>query len=202
MLREALNDINEGSEWSPLTNGGRFDNLGLFEMVLRRCHVIVVSDATRDPDHLFGELGTAIWRTRVELGVPIELPKLQMFPRKSKKKGAYCAVGRIVYSAVDGKGAPDGYLVYLKAVVYDERDLPTDLYSYGAKAQDFPHEAIRRGAMTDQQFEMYRALGRHCVEQIVNPKDEPVAVTDPPSHPLQWFAVAAEQHAERRGGRR
>jgi hypothetical protein len=212
MIHEAFNDINEGSQWLPLTNAGRFDNLGLFEMVLRRCHIIVVSDATRDPDHLFAELGTAIWRTRVELGVPIELQKLNMLPRKSKKQGAYCAVGRIVYSAVDGHGAVDGLLVYLKPVLYDEPALPTDLYSYGAKAPDFPHESIRRGAMADQQFEMYRALGRHCIEQIVTTRKE-IGGQKPPAVagmleqlPTDWrlespgeFASLAERHAKRRG---
>ena len=32
-----------------LSDGGHFENLGIYEMVRRRCRLIVVSDAGRDP---------------------------------------------------------------------------------------------------------------------------------------------------------
>src|SRR5207302_2450654 len=40
-----------------LSDGGHFENLGLFEMIRRRCRCIVVSDASYDPNHTFGDLG-------------------------------------------------------------------------------------------------------------------------------------------------
>ena len=36
-------------------------------MVLRRCHLIVVSDAGTDPDFVFEDLGNAIRKVRVDL---------------------------------------------------------------------------------------------------------------------------------------
>ena len=38
----------------------RARNMGLFEMVLRRCRLIVVTDAGADPDYQFEDLGNAL----------------------------------------------------------------------------------------------------------------------------------------------
>ena len=56
-----------------LSDGGHFENLGLYEMVLRRCHTIVVSDAGCDPGCSFEDLGNAIRKIRIDFGIPIEL---------------------------------------------------------------------------------------------------------------------------------
>ncbi|MBA2734205.1 MAG: patatin-like phospholipase family protein, partial [Acidobacteria bacterium] len=46
---EALSMTDDKSSYVYLSDGGHFENLGLYEMVLRRCHLIVVSDASTDP---------------------------------------------------------------------------------------------------------------------------------------------------------
>ena len=175
ILSEALHETDETSLWVPLSSGGRFDNLGLYQMVLRRCRYIVVCDATRDPNYRYRDLAAAIWKIRVDLGIPITLPKLNALPRPvdAQREAAvakYCAVATIGYSAVDGRSAQDGVLVYLKPVLHDDAKIPTDVYSYGASGKGFPHENIAPGTISQQQFESYRALGRHIVEVITNNK--------------------------------
>jgi hypothetical protein len=49
MLAEATGRTNDGYDWVYLSDGGHFENLGLYEMVLRRSHYIVLSDAGADP---------------------------------------------------------------------------------------------------------------------------------------------------------
>jgi hypothetical protein len=41
-------------------------------MVLRRCRMIVVSDASTDADYRFDSLGMAIRKIRIDFGIPIE----------------------------------------------------------------------------------------------------------------------------------
>jgi hypothetical protein len=55
-----------------LSDGGHFENLALYEMVRRRCRFIVVSDAGCDPDFEFEDLGNAVRKISLDLGVTIE----------------------------------------------------------------------------------------------------------------------------------
>src|SRR5262249_2170615 len=79
VLEEALGMTDDTNAYVYLTDGGHFENLGIFEMVLRRCHIIVVSDAGADPDYRFGDLGNAIRKVRIDLGVPIEFTAIPIF---------------------------------------------------------------------------------------------------------------------------
>ena len=62
----------ETERWVYLSDGGHFENLGVYEMVRRRCRVIVVSDASCDPGYKFDDLGNALRKIWIDLGVRIE----------------------------------------------------------------------------------------------------------------------------------
>jgi hypothetical protein len=62
----------EKEPWVYLSDGGHFENLGMYEMVRRRCRLIVVSDAGCDPDYLFDDLGNALRKIWIDLGVRID----------------------------------------------------------------------------------------------------------------------------------
>jgi hypothetical protein len=49
LAREMMGETNDTYAWIYLSDGGHFENLGLYEMVLRRCRYIVVSDGGCDP---------------------------------------------------------------------------------------------------------------------------------------------------------
>lgn len=51
------------------------------EMVLRRCHFIVVSDAGQDPECSFADLGEAVRKIRIDFGIPIEFGPMTIYPR-------------------------------------------------------------------------------------------------------------------------
>jgi len=50
-----------------LSDGGHFDNLGLYEMIRRRCRFILVVDAEADKDFAFEDLGKAIRQVVIDL---------------------------------------------------------------------------------------------------------------------------------------
>ncbi len=106
IVEEALGMTNDQSPYVYLSDGGHFENLGLYEMVLRRCRFIVVSDATTDADYSFDSLAQSIRQIRVDLGVPIEVREMSIGRPVQNLKGKYCAVGRIRYSCVDRKASP------------------------------------------------------------------------------------------------
>lgn len=168
IVSEMLGLTNDRSKYIYLSDGGHFENLGLYEMVLRRCHYIVVSDGSQDGKCQFQDLGGAIRKIRIDFGIPIEFQgATQIFPRcddqAQNDKGKYCAIGKIRYSCVD-KDAPDGTLIYIKPAFYG--DEPRDIYEYARSSEDFPHETTADQWFSESQFESYRMLGSHIMNEI------------------------------------
>ena len=166
LIAEALGLTDDQSAYVYLSDGGHFENLGLYEMVQRRCHFIVVSDAGCDEKCSYEDLGNAIRKIRIDMGIPIEfnLP-INIFPRSaSKDAGQYCALACIRYSCVDGAQAKDGILVYIKPSFYGNE--PRDVYNYAIAHTAFPHESTADQFFTESQFESYRMLGSHIMETI------------------------------------
>ncbi|MGB7723925.1 MAG: hypothetical protein WBL65_28750, partial [Bryobacteraceae bacterium] len=58
-IDEAFGLTDDENAWVNLSDGGHFENLGLYEMVLRRCATIIVVDGSADPSFHFDDLGNA-----------------------------------------------------------------------------------------------------------------------------------------------
>src|SRR5438876_1704164 len=112
ILQEALGLTNDRRSYVYLSDGGHFENLGLYEMVRRRCHFIVLSDAGCDPDITFEDLGNAVRKVSIDLNVTIEFETLHIPPRKTPPvTGGYVATAKIIYPEA---GAKPGHLLYIK----------------------------------------------------------------------------------------
>jgi hypothetical protein len=173
---------NEG-KYVYLSDGGHFENLALYEMVLRRCRLIVLSDAAADSKFQFNDLGNAVRKIRIDLGVPIDFDEVRIFKAKPDKEDprageySYWAFGRIRYSRVDkmtttdadGRTvvgeAPDGVLIYVKPTVYGDAE-PRDVLQYKEAHEEFPHQSTGDQFFDEPQFESYRMLGWHIMNLI------------------------------------
>ena len=177
ILDEALGLTDDENEYVYLTDGGHFENLGLYEMVLRRCRVIVVSDAAADGDYSFGDLGNAIRKVRIDLGIPIEFTAVPIFRLEpgETKIGTYWAVGKIRYSCIDG-AVPDGVLLYVKPAIYGIE--PRDVLEYKKSHPTFPHQSTADQFFDEPQFESYRILGSHVMDQMFGSENNPLLIDD------------------------
>lgn len=187
LIDEALGRTTDRNEYIYLSDGGHFENLGLYEMVRRRCKTIVVSDASCDHEHSFESLANAIRKVRIDLGIPIEIISKLRFKRVSADDTEslyYCAVGKVHYDAVDN-GANPGHFVYIKPVITGKES--ADIFNYSRMSESFPHESTTDQWFSEAQFESYRELGQFCIKQICGS-----AVTAPQS--LAEFVKAAEIH--------
>jgi hypothetical protein len=152
----------ENERWVYLSDGGHFENLGIYEMVRRRCRVIVVSDAGSDPKYDFDDLGNALRKIWIDLGVRIDFVGLDRLKKRFRRRPTpaqdqpYWAVGRIRYHDADSAGE-DGLLLYIKAGLHGTECM--DVLSYAATHKEFPHESTANQFFTESQFESYRALG-------------------------------------------
>ncbi len=55
-----------------LTDGGHFENLGLYELVRRKCSLIIVCDGADDPETSYASFSSAIRRVREDFGAEIK----------------------------------------------------------------------------------------------------------------------------------
>ncbi|MDX6695135.1 MAG: hypothetical protein QOF02_2738 [Blastocatellia bacterium] len=171
IFQEALGLTDDQAGYVYLSDGGHFENLGLYEMVLRRCRLIVIGDGSSDEKYTFQALGLAIRQIRIDLGVPIEFKSFHIKGRSLDLKGAYCAVGKIRYSCVDGGSREaDGDLILLKPAL--RGDEPRDVLNYASEHDAFPQEFIGDQWFSESQFESYRALGSHIVDEACRAGDE------------------------------
>jgi Patatin-like phospholipase len=171
-LSEAIGNIDKESSYVYLSDGGHFENLGLYEMVLRRCRFIVVCDATTDPDYSFESFAMSVRQIRVDLGVPIDMPDLSVGVPSQNLKNKYCAIGKIRYSCVDRRSDDtktsdddyDGILIFIKPSLIGEE--PRDVINYWQGRSTFPQEVITDQWFSEAQFESYRALGSFIIDAV------------------------------------
>jgi hypothetical protein len=164
LLKELFGRTTDTSAYVYLSDGGHFENLGLYELVRRRCRYIIVSDAGCDGKHTFEDLGGAIRKCRADFGIRIEidLDALRLSGEGGRSRW-HCAVGRIRYDDVDF-GAIAGTLVYIKPSLTG--DEPADVVNYAVDNPTFPHQDTADQFFDESQFESYRALGEHVAEIV------------------------------------
>jgi hypothetical protein len=144
-----------------LSDGGHFEDLGLYEMVRRRCRFIILSDAGQDADFAFEDLGNAVRKIWIDQGVRVEFPGLhRLRPRARARPGdAYAVRGTILYPE---PRAPRGSILYIKPSFHGDED--AGIVAYALANPSFPHETTLNQWFNEAQFESYRSLGQHIFE--------------------------------------
>ena len=147
-----------------LSDGGHFDNLGLYELVRRRCEYIIVCDAEQDEGYGFEGFANAIRKCRVDFGVVITLQTHGINPPQGTNNSTvHACIGTISYPGLEKCGR----LIYLKASVTG--DEPVDVLEYKRRFSEFPHQTTGDQWFDESQFESYRALGLHIADVTLSP---------------------------------
>jgi hypothetical protein len=167
-------NLHEHERYVLLTDGGHFENLALYELVRRRLKLILVCDATADPDFKFVDLANAIEKVRADFGAIVEITSndlAALVPQAPKDKSARDSgmlaaergylIAPIRYSRREGQvgdaDAERGCLIYLKATFFKE--LFADLHGYRRAHPTFPNQSTSDQFFNEKKFEAYRELG-------------------------------------------
>ena len=173
VIKELFGLTDDDNAYVYLSDGGHFENLGLYEMVRRRCHMIVVSDGGCDEKCAFEDLGNAVRKIWIDFGVRIEFKKIDI-RKRGVDKALYCALGRIHYPELAGTTRPPGYVLYIKPGFHDNGTEPPDVCAYALANLTFPHETTADQFFSESQFESYRSLGKFITDTILgDPASEP-----------------------------
>jgi hypothetical protein len=166
--------LREDADLLELTDGGHFENLGVYELIRRELPFIIVSDAGADPGFQFSDLANLVERVRVDFGAKIDFSGEYNLdgllpgsgPERPEAQGRHYrlaarafAVGTIRYRR-DPPGKPSGVVVYFKTTMTP--DLPADILGYKAANPQFPDQGTSDQFFDEAQFEAYRELGYHA----------------------------------------
>lgn len=152
LLREAMGLTNENYKFVNLSDGGHFDNLGLYEVLARQCGLIVVVDGGRDPSGWLTDLGVADRIAALDLPAEIMFKADEIAKIREGKSGF--AEASIDY----GQGVPAGKLLYFRPCLRGGE--PISVQSYSATNKNFPHDSTLDQWFGESQFFAYLRLGK------------------------------------------
>ena len=167
IFMELLGEATDRRQSMYLSDGGHFDNLGLYEMLRRKCTRIVVVDVGEDGACAFADLGAAIRKAEIDGLGRIEMEPMRILSRAALAEGRSAfaplgfAVGRVHYD--DGAA---GRILYVKPSFL--AGIPAEIRAFGAAHPDFPHESTADQWFTESQFDSYRALGTWQMADLVD----------------------------------
>lgn len=170
LLFELFGRLSEKSMYVNVSDGGHIENLGIYELLRRRCKLIIASDAEADPKLTFGGLATLMRYAWIDLGIQIDLDLNEIRRREDGLSRRHCALGKIHYPKTGEGQAETGYLLYLKSSIGGEE--AETIREYRARNADFPHETTADQFFDEAQFEAYRSLGQHVAHTLFRRKED------------------------------
>jgi hypothetical protein len=167
LLREALGALGSSGRYVNVSDGGHLENLGVYELLRRRCKVIIAIDGEEDPKLEFSSLRTLMRYAWIDLGVRIDLDDLeQLQPGAGGLSTRHVAFGTIRYGeGNDEDPGTRGTFVYIKSSVTGNES--PIIAGYRAAHPAFPHESTADQFFNEHQFESYRALGEHIGKELL-----------------------------------
>jgi hypothetical protein len=187
VLREALGGLRSKHRYIYLTDGGHWENLGLVELLRRRCTHVLCFDASSDRTGDGQDLGRAIAMARSELSAQVDLDPRPTMGDENAPATQTAVRGRIRYPDTD----QEARIVYAKAVLTESASW--DLHAFRRRDALFPNHPTSQQMFTDEQFEAYRSLGhaagRRAVE-LLNPAPVLTAADGPPANGLRAARAA------------
>ena len=174
LLREYSGDADETLPYVNVSDGGHLENLGVYELLRRRCQLIIAVDGEADPSLSCAALMKVMRFAEVDLDVKINIDLDDIRTVQNGFSRAHFNLGTIRYPKISGEerrrlGAlsPDdmdpsevpqtGYLLYIKSSVTGDEPLP--VLDYLANHPSFPHQTTADQYFDEAQFEAYRRLG-------------------------------------------
>jgi hypothetical protein len=171
----------DGSHWY-LSDGGHFENTGVFELLRRRVGLIVCCDCGADPNYGFADLSNLMRLARIDFGAEFECVRPADVPRfapdaerlapyfagdeaelcpPAGPEGKLSAVAddkcALLYRVRYAGGTDESILLVLKPRLI--RSAPLDLFQYQARNPSFPQQTTFDQFFDEAQWESYRKLG-------------------------------------------
>ena len=158
-----------------VSDGGHFENTGVYALLKREASVIVAADCGADPHYAFGDLNNLVRLARIDFNARITFlqinaaikdePPVRLSPFgtladiASPKSSSFLVMARIDYAS-----GRTGYMIVLKPAMI--HTLPLDLVSYKSANPTFPQQTTADQFFDEAQWESYFRLGEELASAI------------------------------------
>ena len=171
-----------------LSDGGHFENTGVYELLRRRCAVVVTCDDGADPNYTFEDLANLMRLARIDFGAEFSLlepePAFEAFDTAGLRLGGNaedCLVTRpndlnqppgtgkqcaLAYRVEYAGSVDTTLLLVIKPRLVE--GAPLDLFEYRSKSAPFPQETTFDQFFDEAQWESYRKLGAWTGDRLFN----------------------------------
>ena len=192
-FREMTSQLTHRHRWLNISDGGHLENLGIYELLRRRCEVIIAGDAEADPTLDFPSLSALARYARIDLGVELQWLPGGILSEHKQQPRPHHGIAKIKYPATELLPEQTGFLIYFKASTNGDEDLTVT--GYQAANPQFPHQSTADQFFDEGQFEAYRQLGEHIAREIIRFPDHRV---DSRPVPFDTLLNSIERHFESR----
>lgn len=175
-FKEIWGSMDERDPYVYLSDGGHIENLGLYELLRRRCKFIIAVDGECDRGRTCGALIKAERMAAIDMGVKIKIDISDLEIDENDQSQLHFALGTIDYGKPDlaqpntsNQAPPNekGILLYIKSSLTGNE--PNYVKEYRTRHKSFPHETTADQFFDEDQFEAYRALGEHVASDLFGP---------------------------------
>lgn len=183
LLAELFSKMDTRQARVNISDGGHIENLAVYELLRRRCKLIIAIDASADPEYQFPSLKNLVIRTKNELDIAINFrkdPELLIRPNPSRGfSDCHAVIADIeeLPEKAGEQGKKIGLLVYIKSSLKEPRkkkdraminnSFYEDSYYYKTYHPRFPHESTGDQFFDKAQWEAYYHLGKFMAGDIL-----------------------------------
>jgi hypothetical protein len=170
-LAGVLDWTSQTGRFLEITDGGNFENLGVYELLRRGVQTIVVCDATADPETAFADLQNLLSRAEADFGVTITFPPPPLAPLMPAKADARFPLGvafatqPFVVGEIGYPNGTKGKLYYIKPAIF--AGLRLHVLGFKGAFPAFPNDSTVDQFFDEARFEAYRELGFACVDRML-----------------------------------
>ncbi|RVD18427.1 MAG: hypothetical protein EOS73_28600 [Mesorhizobium sp.] len=172
LVKEMTSTADEHGAFLNISDGGHIENLGVYELLKRRCRFIVAVDGENDPTMTFHALTNLQRLAYIDFGIVLDLNLDDLRLGEAGYSRSHFQLCRIFYPQGPNQAREIGYLLYTKlSLTGNEGEY---LRRYKLDEPAFPHHSTADQFFSETQFEAYRSLGEHIGEKMFLP-----AITGP-----------------------
>lgn len=165
LARELTATVSERLPFANVSDGGHIENLGVYELLRRRCRYILAVDGEADPMMTFHAITNLQRLAYIDFGIVIDVDLEELRLLESGLSRSHFRFAKIKYPTGDANAPWEiGYLLYVKlSLTGNEGEF---LRRYRLDEPSFPHHSTADQFFTETQFEAYRSLGEHVGDKL------------------------------------
>lgn len=161
-----------------VSDGGHFENTGVYALLKRKLDLIVVADCGADPSYAFADLENLARKAEIDYDAHIEFIDPAILVSQSRAQNEFYACVGTCKSITAAPGAEcfllariwyakrevPGLLMVVKPRMLN--DMPLEIAGYAARNISFPQQSTSNQFFDEEQWEAYHQLGLRLGEKL------------------------------------